>query len=353
MIYSNNQLLNGYCFVDGLSDQFEIQLEFEHDKLKFCWRYILINKNDFDYFVDGDILLFRPNGTIRIVYCNNSNDNVLFLTEQCNNHCLMCSQPPQMKNDINYYYWLNTRLIELIPDNLSRIGITGGEPTLLKNGLIDILNNIKNKFKNIDIQLLSNGRNFEDINYVHSIYNIELEKLLIGIPLHSDFYKDHDYIAQSEDAYNQTLKGLYNLAKYDFNIELRIVINKINKDRLNNISNFIFRNLPFVKHVSFMGMEYIGFVPKNKEKIWIDPVEYKEELKKSVLNLSSLGMNVSIFNLPLCLLDKSLYSYSKKSISDWKIKYFDICDECILRHDCGGDFETSLQYSCNIKPVCI
>ena len=30
-----------------------------------------------------------------------SNDNTLFVTEQCNNRCIMCCQPPQTADDID------------------------------------------------------------------------------------------------------------------------------------------------------------------------------------------------------------------------------------------------------------
>jgi His-Xaa-Ser system radical SAM maturase HxsC len=351
IVYSCNEILIGECFVDNFEEQLSIKIGFKTDILHSDSKYILLNKVDIDLIENGDILLFRPNGTIRIIFSENSQDNVLFLTEQCNNHCLMCSQPPKNKDDIDYYYLLNSKLIELLPLNLSKIGITGGEPTLLKEKLINLLSEIGNRLPEIEIQLLSNGRNFEDLNYVISISEIGLKKLMIGIPLHSDFYLDHDYIAQSENAFNQTLKGLYNLARYNFNIELRVVINKVNSNRLHKISDYIFKNLPFVCHVAFMGMEYTGLVPKNNKQIWIDPIDYKDELKKSVLNLSTWGMNVSIFNLPLCLIDESLYTFTQKSISDWKIKYFQECDKCILKYDCGGDFGTSLKYSLNINPV--
>lgn len=351
IVYSCTNILTGLCFVNDSNEQFQIHIVFDIENIYPELKYILLNKDDLNNIEVGDVLLFRPNGTIRIIYKVNSQDNVLFLTEQCNNHCLMCSQPPKRKNDIDYYYCLNLKLIDLLPASLLKLGITGGEPTLLSEKLFRILNQIENKFPNIEIQLLSNGRNFDDINYVRRLSEIKLNNLIIGIPLHSDFYGDHDFIAQSENAFNQTLKGLYNLARYGFNIELRVIVNKVNFSRLNMISDYIFKNLPFVCHVAFMGMEYIGLVPKNNEKIWIDPVEYKDELKKAVLNLSTWGMNVSIFNLPLCLIDKSLHSYTKKSISDWKIKYFNDCEDCILKDDCGGDFGTSLKYSSNIFPV--
>ena len=36
-----------------------------------------------------------------------SNDNTLFVTEQCNNRCIMCCQPPKRTNDIDLYFLQN------------------------------------------------------------------------------------------------------------------------------------------------------------------------------------------------------------------------------------------------------
>jgi len=38
-----------------------------------------------------------------------SNDNTLFVTEQCNNRCIMCCQPPKRVNDIDLYFEQNVK----------------------------------------------------------------------------------------------------------------------------------------------------------------------------------------------------------------------------------------------------
>ena len=53
-----------------------------------------------------------------------SNDNTLFVTEQCNNRCIMCCQPPKKVNDIDLYFAQNVERIKSAPKDLSIIGIT-------------------------------------------------------------------------------------------------------------------------------------------------------------------------------------------------------------------------------------
>ena len=73
-----------------------------------------------------------------MLYRRGANANSLFVTEQCNNLCLMCSQPPRNGDDEG----LVREVLELIPlvdkDEL-QLGLSGGEPTLLGEKFIEIL----------------------------------------------------------------------------------------------------------------------------------------------------------------------------------------------------------------------
>ena len=76
------------------------------------------------------------------------------------------------------------------------------------------------------------------------------------------------------------------------------------------------RNLPFVRYVAFMGMEYTGFTIKNHDLVWIDPLDYKDQLETAVCELNRWGLNVSVFNLTHCVLNENLWKFAVKSISD-------------------------------------
>ena len=275
----------------------------------------------------------------------NSNDNSLFVTSQCNNKCLMCAQPPKQKDDIEFYFQKNLTLIQSAPAGLQDIGITGGEPTLLGDKLFELINHIRQALPQTMIHILTNGRYFADKHYTKAFADTETYNLLLGVPLHSDYPHDHDLISQVCGSYNETMKGLYNMARYGLDIELRIVINKINYKRLPAMATFIYKNLPFVKYISFMGLEDTGYSIKNNSIIWIDPAEYQKELEEAVIGLASWEMDVSIFNLPHCLLKKTIYGFARKSISDWKVKYIACCDSCTMKNECCGLFSTSRKQS--------
>ena len=87
----------------------------------------------------------------------NSNDNALFITSQCNNRCVMCCQPPLLRNDLDGYFQKNMALIDSAPRELRSLGITGGEPTLLGDRLFELLRHIRLKLPETEIHLLTNG----------------------------------------------------------------------------------------------------------------------------------------------------------------------------------------------------
>lgn len=281
----------------------------------------------------------------------NSNDNALFVTAQCNNRCVMCCQPPLNKNDFDFLFDKNIALIDSAPPELISIGITGGEPTLLGKRLFELIGRIRSKLPQTEIHLLTNGRKFSDIEFTRRLADCGTDKLLLGVPIHSDYTQDHDAITQVQGSFNETMRGLYNLARFDFGIELRVVLTKLNYQRLPFLPNFIYRNLPFVEYISLMGLEYTGYTVKNRAQVWIEPVDYQNELESAVIGLSQWKMDVSIFNLQHCLLNQSLWPYAKKSISNWKNVYAPCCRECTVKEMCCGLFGTSKYQSINIKPI--
>src|SRR4029453_139221 len=111
--------------------------------------------------------------------------------------------------------------------------------------------------------------------------------------------------------------------------------------RLNQLAYYLFRNFPFVAHVALMGLEPIGFARGNWELLWIDPIDYIETLEEATYFLANRGIPVSIYNLPLFLLPKSLWVFAKRSISDWKNMFIEPCRQCAGRERCCGLFASA------------
>lgn len=309
------------------------------DGLESVYLQPLVQKvHSLQHLSEGDIIVINSDGVINTLYRVNSHQNFILTTERCNSNCLMCSQPPKDKEDIFYLNSLHKKLIPLIPKDCQELGITGGEPTLMGELFFDLLRQIKAELPDTDVHCLTNGRTFAWKNIAEKLGKLKYDRLMLGIPLYSDFYHIHDYIVQAKNAYNQTIQGLYNLAANNVRIEIRIVLQKQSIPRLKKLAQYIYKNLPFVEHVAFMGLEHQGYTPFNIDKLWIDPMDYMNELKDSVTFLADKGMNVSIYNTQLCLLPNDLWEFNRKSISDWKTIYLEKCQDCSVIEKCGGLF---------------
>lgn len=293
-----------------------------------------------DYLDTGDVVQLLPSGVVRVLYRRRSEHNTILATECCNSLCLMCSQPPRAVDD-SYRIGEILRLLELIDPLTRELGLSGGEPTLLGNGFLAIVDKAAKCLPNTALHVLTNGRLFKNELLARRLSEIQHHDLMLGIPLYSDVDWRHDYVVQARGAYDETLAGLYNLARLGVRIEIRVVLHRQTVERLPNLAEFIARNLPFVEHVALMGLEMFGFTPRNLDSLWIDPVDYSVELEAATRVLARSGLHVSIYNHQLCTIPRSVWPFAVKSISDWKNVYLDECRACGVRHLCGGLFQSA------------
>ena len=288
----------------------------------------------------GDIVAMEPaNGFVRTLYRPDSDDNVLFATERCNSNCMMCSQPPRDRDDTDALLQRNLELITLVDFPPRRLVITGGEPTLLGERLFTLIAALRDKFPKTYLHMLTNGRMFAWPSYTAGLAGIRHPDSMLGIPLYSDDPAIHDYTVQARGAFDQTILGLHQLARFGLRVEIRVVLHAVTTPRLAELAEYIYRNLTFAEHVALMGLENIGYAPRNMGQLWIDPVDYQDQLETAVEILSTRGMRVSIYNHQLCVLRKSLWKFARRSISDWKNIYLDACSGCGVRDQCGGFFQ--------------
>jgi His-Xaa-Ser system radical SAM maturase HxsC len=311
----------------------------------------VIIPDELGYLADGDVLRLWPKkNQIRVLYRRNSFHNHFLLTERCNHYCLMCSQPPKNIDDS----WIANDVLAAIPlidRSAQEIGFTGGEPTLLGDEFFRILMMMKSYLPNTAIHILSNGRLFSSLEFAKRYADIRHHDAVIGIPIYSDISTIHDYVVQSAGAFDDTVRGILNLKHYRQKVEIRVVVHRQTYARLPQLAEFIARNLTFVDHIALMGLEITGFTLANLENLWIDPVDYQEELYRAVSYLADSRMNVSIYNHQLCVLDKRLWPFARKSISDWKNEYMPECQGCHEKEKCGGFFASAkIRYSDHIQP---
>jgi len=306
------------------------------------------------YLAHGDVVRIDARRQfVNALYRRSSQSNSLLVTERCDNFCVMCSQPPKPQDDS----WIVDELTEVIPlisSDTQEIGITGGEPSLLGDRLVELVDLMKQRLPTTAVHILSNGRAFGQTELARSLARVRHPDLMVGIPVYSDLAEEHDYVVQARGAFSQTIRGILELKRFGVKVEVRVVIHADTYRRLPQLAQFLARNLLFVDHVALMGLELMGFAKTNVEVLWVDPLDYQPQLVEAVQILDRSGMLVSVYNQQLCVLDSRLHGFSRKSISDWKNAYFEPCERCSKQSECGGFFASStLRKSRGIAPYAV
>jgi His-Xaa-Ser system radical SAM maturase HxsC len=325
-----------------------------HDELQSVPNMPFVHRlRESDHLKDGDIVVLEGNaGLVRSLYRPYEQHHHLFVTERCNSNCLMCSQPPKDRDDVDALTARNLELINLITPHPPYLTITGGEPTLLGDNLFTLISQLKLSMPETELHILTNGRTFAWPEYSRRFAELEHPNISLGIPLYSDSAGAHDYVVQARGAFDQTVAGLHQAARNGIRVEVRVVLHKLTIPRLTNLVDYIYRNLTFVEHIALMGLEYTGYTPRNIEALWIDPYDYQDELEEAVAYLAVRNMTVSIYNHQLCVLRPSLWSYARKSISDWKTLYLPECETCSALSACGGLFQWAVKkHSDHIRSI--
>ena len=274
-----------------------------------------------------------------MLYRRASKHSAFLVTERCNHYCLMCSQPPRDVDD----GWILDEIadcIELLDPATETIGFTGGEPLLEWQRLIALLIRLRDRMPETVVHVLTNGRAFATDEVASAWASVGHPRLSVGIPLYSAVDHLHDYVVQARGAFDDTVLGTLRLKDKGQRVEVRVVLHGVSAPRLRETCAWLARNLPFVDHVALMGLENAGFVLANQDLLWIDPLDYRADLACGVDMLRAAGVNVSIYNLPLCLLDRSVWEVAVQSISDWKNGYLSECDGCGVRSRCAGFFSS-------------
>lgn len=306
----------------------------------------------FSYLADGDVIAFDARSRrFRVLYRRASKHNSFLVTERCNHYCLMCSQPPRKVND----GWIIDEIsacIDLIDPATETIGFTGGEPLLDWRRFLPVLAKMRERLPDTTVHVLSNGRAFAEDATAAAWADIRHPNLSVGIPIYAAVDHIHDYVVQAQGAFDETVLGILRLKDKGQRVEVRVVLHAITAPRLRQTCEWLARNLPFVDHVALMGLENTGFALANQERLWIDPLDYADDLASGVQTLKQGGVRVSVYNLPLCLLDRSVWDVAMQSISDWKNTYLSVCDGCGVRSLCAGFFSTGrMRTSRGVRPI--
>ena len=289
----------------------------------------------------GDILRVDAKSNVaRIVLSRSNVHNTLLTTDECNNRCLFCSQPPRESG--SYFSEVQAALANFSGDGV--IGLTGGEPTIFWEELLLLLENKETWVGDRKFHLLSHGRNFSNTGSVDELVKADFDfnKVLFGVPVHGHRADIHDHLTDVEGSYGETMNGLINLGYAGANLEVRIVVNSYNYQYLPDIVSRIISTLRYSNFfIAVMQLEPTGWARNRYSELYVSAETQSLYLQRAVSAAILAGTPISLYNYPLCHLHESLSSFAVQSISDWKNHFPKECNRCTLRGKCAGFFKSS------------
>lgn len=291
-----------------------------------------------------DVFELWNNGVLTRKYDDHSGDNYFFITGKCNSNCIMCPSPEQARRTSNNASL--TDLIDLarhIPSDVPHLTITGGEPFLMGDNIFPFLQFLKERFEETEFLLLTNGRIFAVNEFVEAFCLSAPEHIIVAIPVHGSCEQVHDSITRTTGSFKQTIKGIKNLLKEGIPVEIRLVVSKLNINDFEKIAQLIIQELNGIEYVSVIAMEMTGTAKLNQDQVWIPYKQAFLKIENAIRCLIQNGIDVKLYNFPLCTVKKSFWTLCEKSISANKIRFADECELCKYKNACSGVFAGTIK----------
>ena len=270
--------------------------------------------------------------------------HVFFITPVCNNRCLMCCSPinqQTMTEHPSLEGYIKKEVDKL--GEMNEIYFTGGEPTSHPD-IFRIIEYIKTKNQKARINIVTNGRMFFYEKISRKFAKIGINKIVTEI--HGPDAKLHDAVTRTPGSFKQTTEGIKNLINLGQNIELRIVVHKMNYQQLPETAQYISDKLCGVNKIIIFPFNIISHGLKNRNKLQIKFSDISPYFEKAVDILRSSNMNVELYHTPFCVIDKKYWNFVKDiTAEDYKIASVEECERCLMRKKCPLIWKSYVKYN--------
>jgi len=223
----------------------------------------------------------------------------------CNNNCIMCTTKPKGGN------YKDRTTEEIIKDlergikqNFKKVEFTGGEPTMRKDilCLVEYAKHLGYE----DIALSTNGRMLSYGDFTEKIIKSGVRRINFSLYGHNAIL--HDAITRTPKTFEQTIRGIKNVSKYQASFpNLRVIVNTVvsslNHKNLLEISKFI--SSLKVKLFNILDLIPDGFGKDSYKTLAVK----MNDLSRSLNNLERILNKfylVTFFDFPLCLFSANL-----------------------------------------------
>jgi len=221
------------------------------------------------------------------------------LGPMCNNNCIFC-----MEEDRDLRYVVNSAMDR---DNVTKIlhsnagaeevCFTSGEPTMVENlpEYVKLAQSLGYHRRSV----MTNGRRLSYMSYAVKLLKAGMNFFYVSI--HGHTQKLHDSLVRTKGAFEQTLKGLDNLAqlkRFGVTIHTSTVITKRNLPHLSEIYAFLREH--GVDQVVFNVMQANGRADTHFETIFPTYTDIATEMEKFISSSKEESPQAFLVDIPLC-----------------------------------------------------
>ena len=277
----------------------------------------------------------------------------LFVTEKCNSNCIMCPMSLASRKrglSLSKGEWMD--IVDRIPPDVSHITITGGEPFLEYKDLLPLLNQINMRFPQTEVLILTNGRAFSLQSLFEQVKPLITERYCFAIPIHASYPELHDKITRTPGSFHQSMKGIRNLSSVGGRIEIRIVGHQLNLSNIGELFHMLVNTGIKYQVINLVAMEMMGCAASNRDMLWVDYDKLCQFAEQGINYALMHGVDVGLYNFPLCMVPDRLWPLAKLSISPSKVRFYDECLQCREHNACGGLFFSTFGLNlCHVRPI--
>jgi len=256
------------------------------------------------------------------------------LTFKCNNACISCIFDTRQAKNLGTPFMSQVKAVICKTPKNDILSFTGGEPTL-REEFLEILKYARQKHPKKFIFIVSNGRKFADIEFTKKLSKHELEPIRFGIAIYSHSPKVHDSITSAPGSWKETVQGIKNLLSAGFNVELRILVEKLNYRKLSETAKFIVKNFSGVERVVFINLKYTGNAFINRHRVFVRYTKAVPFVQHAADILLDAGVEVKLFHFPLCIIDKKYWPLAQGTTKqEIELTLLKKCEACKVKQKC-------------------
>lgn len=288
------------------------------------------------------------------------------LWSACDHKCVMCSNSKEyidtirdyslsaLKTRIDSYKAWNDFSLHRFPDVQWDWTITGWEPTL-NPAYFEVLSYIREEFPMSRIIQLTHGDNFANEEFTKKISTIS--NYHICVPLHGFNAETHEAIVRKKWSFQALMRGIINILKYknqDQQLEIRIIIQKMNYKYLDKMYYLIHKFFPQVDTVTTIMMEFEGQALDNIEHTRVNYTQVMEANNDVFVKWGEVfGRDrFRLYHFPLCIVkDTRLWKYLWRTLPAHEITFVKACMDCksakycMWIHEAYADFNGQNEFS--------